>query len=600
MIKRVISIALALMLMVACMAGITVSADEVAVPEEFDLFIAYGGDKEAEGDWGWGYTGTDVDGITAVTSKIKVGETATVSLTFDTANVNTWYMAPCLVAEDVTGITSMDVTVTCKIDGADVSIDAAADKDGKTWWTEDTGDYKADKCIRLYGGYNEWATQYIAEPASFTTVEYTVTLNSINAGSADAGEGEGEEAPAVAVPEEFDLFIAYGGDKEAEGDWGWGYTGTDVDGITAVTSKIKVGETATVSLTFDTANVNTWYMAPCLVAEDVTGITSMDVTVTCKIDGEEVTVDAAADKEGKIWWTEDTGDYKADKCIRVYGGYNEWATQYIPEPASFTTVEYTVTLNSINADVETGGDETVPETEAPTAGEFDPNGTYNAYLMLQTPNWTYRDDCHSDTTGIGTETWGNFIYGNETGETYGVVTDAVIAGNGTYTVSITDFGTIFADDFATAGQDYFNIIGISTDIPVNDTIQITDVKLIVDGSTKHTQDSYYQNPDKTDYVEVLIQNIWNEDVKEISYYPTPSTSLEIQFTVSGFSYDAEGGEETPDESTAPETTAPDAGSDSADGATDGGSNNMTYIIIAAVVVIAVVVVVVIVSKKKKA
>ena len=453
---RFLSIMLVLALLAAGVAAVPASAD---IPEEFDLFIAYGGDKEAENDWGWGYTGADVDGITAVKEKIKVGETKTVSLTFDTPTVNSWYFAPCLVADDVTGIGAVDFTVSCKIDGKDVAIDLAADADGKTWWTEDTGDYKATSCIRLAGGFNEWATKFIAEPEAFSTIEYTITLNSVSE----------PVAPAVAapLPEEFKLFIAYGGDKEAENDWGWGYTGTDVDGITAVTETIKPGESKTVSLTFDTPAVNSWYFAPCLVADDVTGVAGMDFTVTCKINGEDVAIDMAADADGKTWWTEDTGDFKAASCIRLAGGFNEWATKFVAEPETVSSIEYTVTLNSVSG---VDAEQAVEETEP--AVQFDPNGVYNAYLLLQTPNWTYRDGWNS-ANGIGSDYFGSFIFGNETGEKYGVVTDAEIKGNGTYTVSVTDFGTIFADDFAAAGQDYFNILGVSTDIPTNDTVKIT-------------------------------------------------------------------------------------------------------------------------------
>ena len=577
---RFLSVMLVLALMAAGVAAVPVSAaEEAAIPEEFDLFIAYGGDKEAENDWGWSYTGTDVEGITAVTEKIKVGETKTVSLTFATPTVNSWYFAPCLVADDVTGIGALDFTVTCKIDGQDVPVDMAADAEGKTWWAEDTGDHAKNTCIRLAGGFNEWATKYIQEPAAFTTIEYTITLNSVSEPTAPA--------EAVPVPEEFDLFIAYGGDKEAENDWGWGYTGSDVEGITAVTSKIKAGETATVSLTFATPTVNSWYFAPCLVAENVTGITGMDFTVTCKIDGADVPVDMAADAEGKTWWAEDTGDHSKTSCIRLAGGFNEWATKYIQEPDAFTTIEYTITLNSVTGAAEAPVEETEP------ALEVDLNGTYNVYLMLQTPNWTYRDPWNS-ANGIGSEHFGDFLFGNETNEKYGKVTDTVIKGNGTYSVSVTDFGTIFADDFKAAGQDYFNIIGLTTDMPRNDTVKITDVKLVVDGSTKHTYKEAYLDPDDTVYTKVLVQNKWNDDVKEISYYPTPANSLEIKFTVSGFAYDNE--EQAAQATEAPATEAPTTAPAPA---AEETSSNTVLIVVAAVLVVAVVAVVVMRKNKKK-
>ncbi len=548
---------------------------------EFETFIAYGGDKAEENDWGYGYTGSDVEGITAVKETIRVGETKTISLTFDQPSINAWYFAPCLVAESVGAIQYLDFDITCKINGEDVTIDMAADADGKTWWTEGTGDYQSNECIRLGGGYNEWATKYVAEPTNVTSIEYTITLNEVSEQAPNGGEQE----PVAALPEQFELFVAYGGDKAEENDWAYGYTGTDVEGIAAVKETIKVGETKTVSLTFAEPSVNAWYFAPCLVAEDVSGVTGLEFTVVCKINGEEVTVDMAADSDGKVWWTEATGDYTATQCIRLAGGFNEWATKYIQEPSDITSIEYTVTLTAVTGDA-TGDENPV---EGPV---FDPAATYNAYLLLQTPNWTYRNAWNDKTNGIDAETWGNALYGNETDEWYGKITDAVLAGNGTYTIEITDFGTIFEDDFATAGQDYFNILGFTSDAPLGG-LTITNVKLIVDGTTRHTVEEGYQNPDDTEYVNILIQNIWNSDVKEISYYPAPTTSLKIEFTVSGFSYDKK------DENTVtPDPTEPTPNEPTKN---DGQPANTTAIVIAvvAVVVVAGAVVAVIVLKKKK-
>ena len=50
---RFLSIMLVLALLAAGAAVAPASAEAAAIPEEFDLFIAYGGDKEAENDWGW-------------------------------------------------------------------------------------------------------------------------------------------------------------------------------------------------------------------------------------------------------------------------------------------------------------------------------------------------------------------------------------------------------------------------------------------------------------------------------------------------------------------------------------------------------------------
>ena len=578
---RFLTVALTLAMLVCCFAGLTVSAAESE--EEYTLFIAYGGDKEAENDWGWQYYGSDVEGITSTTATVKSGDTATISLTFATANVNSWFFAPCLVGTGAgTDISAIDFTITCKIDGVEVPVNMAADAEGKTWWAEGTGDYTAADCIRLAGGYNEWATKFIDEPAGFTTIEYTITLNSIEVGGGQAA------GATVESTEEYGLFIAYGGDKAAENDWGWQYYGSDAEGVTAVTATAKSGDTVTISLTFDTPTVNSWFFAPCLTGTGAGDqIAAIDFTIVCKIDGVEVPVNMEADAEGKTWWAEGTGDYTGADCIRLAGGYNEWATQYIEEPAGFTTIEYTITLNSIQIG-------TAVEEE-PVEIPIDLDGTYNAYLLLQTPNWTFRD-AHNSANGIGSDVWGQHITNNDSGVNYGVVTDAVVAGNGTYTISITDFGTVFADDFTAAGQEYFNIIGVSTDIPKSDKIQVTDVKLIIDGQVRHTYDTAVLNPDTTDTIQILIQNIWNSDVKEISYYPAPSTSLEIQFTVSGFNYD--NADQAVVEETEPvaEETEPVVEETEPVAEEEGGSN--TALIVVAVVAVVAVAAVVVLKKKK--
>ncbi|MGN0435749.1 MAG: hypothetical protein ACI4D8_03865 [Wujia sp.] len=234
-----------------------------------------------------------------------------------------------------------------------------------------------------------------------------------------------------------------------------------------------------------------------------------------------------------------------------------------------------------------------PDDTASTVAEFDPNGTYNAYLGLQTPNWTYRDAWNSQ-NGIGSDYFGDFIFGNETGEKYGKVTDAVVAGNGRYTVSVTDFGSIIADDFTTAGQDYFNLLYISTDIPLSDAITISDVTLTIDGNEVQTTAAAILDPDETEYVKILIQNIWNDECKEIAYYPAPTSSVEMSFTISGFSYDK--ADDATDDDTSVDEATPTTADDTKD---DKKDNKLIIIIIVVVVVIIVAVVAVVLGKKKK-
>jgi hypothetical protein len=309
-----------------------------------------------------------------------------------------------------------------------------------------------------------------------------------------------------------------------------------------------------------------------------------DLSVTA--DGEEVAVDADKIVTGDI---EENGNFR----IEIYNDYGDTVSDAPIDAEGFTfkdniTVEFT--LETVDYEAPEAADEAA--TEEAAVGEIDLDGTYHAYLGLQTPNWTYRN-AWNDSNGMDSEYWGQYIYGNETGETYGTVTDAVIEGNGTYTVSITDFGSIIADDFETAGQDHFNLLFISTDIPLSDSIKVTDVTLKIDGKTITTYADAFLDPDATDYVKILIQNIWNEDVSEIPYYNAPSDSVEMSFTISGFNYDNTSAVVTDAEAT--EVPAGAAVEESS-----GVNGTAVAVVVVVIVAAAIAVVAVVVSKKKKA
>lgn len=147
---------------------------------EYYAFVAIGADMTAN-DWAYSWAGEGTtDGVTATTANAKVGETFTIGIEFATPAVYTWYVAPCIIVGE--GKT-VDATVNAvRIDGKDVTadVDFNADSEGKTWWYENTGNYSDTECVRLAGGYNEWATKFIANsPADYSTIEYDITINSI-------------------------------------------------------------------------------------------------------------------------------------------------------------------------------------------------------------------------------------------------------------------------------------------------------------------------------------------------------------------------------------------------------------------------------------
>ncbi len=242
-----------------------------------------------------------------------------------------------------------------------------------------------------------------------------------------------------------------------------------------------------------------------------------------------------------------------------------------------------------------------------SAEEVNLDGTYHAYIGVQSASYTFRNAYDDATYGYGTVTDdGVACFDQLTGWEPGNVridkpttfVDTEIAGNGTYTVSMSDFD--FGDD------ESFNLLFVSTDIPVNDTIKITNVKAKMDGSTKYSFDEAFMDPDATIMMKWLVLNQWNTELTEMnadSFYVMPTNSIEIEFTVAGFNYDKAADEpeevitETVTEAAA-DDAAPAADTSAADTATDSESSSpvlMIVIIAAAVVVVAVVIVVV---KKK--
>lgn len=390
---------------------------------------------------------------------------------------------------------------------------------------------------------------------------------------------------AAAEEEEYLMFLAFGGDKEAENDWGFQYYGSDAAGVTATNGTLKSGETTTLSLEFEKEVVYTWFTAPCMIVEDSSVISeSSKFDVKVFLDDVEVTTDLSA---GKSCWAEGTGDYAGEQCIRIGGGYNEWGDKYLAEsPKGFKKISFEITPEIYVAAA-------APES---TAEPVDLNGKYNAYIGFQTPKFSFRNAWDEPTYGKGTDFF-NVVTGwdadNNALTFPGSFTDVVIEGNGTYTVSAE--GLSFPDgEFA--DQEYMNLIFISTDIPNSGEITFSDVELKVDGKSVDLPNGPIVDPDSKEVVKILLQNIWNNDCKEIGYYAVPMENISITFTVSGFAYDKAA--EAPVEESkdaAAETPAP------AEEVKEESKSNTGLIvgIVAAVVVVVGGGAAVVVSKKKK-
>lgn len=189
--------------------------------------------------------------------------------------------------------------------------------------------------------------------------------------------------------------------------------------------------------------------------------------------------------------------------------------------------------------------------------------TYHAYIGVQSASFSFRNAWYEPSYGKGVTGDDGMVYFDQItgwdGPTAvskgGVFQDAEITGDGTYTVSVTDF------DFGS--DESLNLLFVSTDIPLDSGVTISDVKVVLDGNTKYTFDEAYLSPDAKEYLEPMCINIWNDDLgKEegLFGYVMPENSIELTFTVSGLgAASAEAEEEAPAEETeapAEETEAP--------------------------------------------
>ncbi|MGN0692457.1 MAG: hypothetical protein ACI4K7_08935 [Oscillospiraceae bacterium] len=183
--------------------------------------------------------------------------------------------------------------------------------------------------------------------------------------------------------------------------------------------------------------------------------------------------------------------------------------------------------------------------------------TYNAYIGVQSASFAFRNAWNEPSYGQGVTGDDGMVYFDQItgwdGPTAvskgGVFTDAEITGDGTYSVSVTDFD--FGED------ETLNLLFVSTDIPLDAGVEISDVKVILDGNTKYTFDEAFLSPDEPAYLQPMMINIWNSDLggqDGLFGYTMPQDSIEIQFTVSGMGA-AEASDEAAEETASEETAA---------------------------------------------
>lgn len=461
-------------------------------------------------------------------------------------------------------------------DGEAVDVDASKIVTGDI---EENGNFR----IEIYNEYGSTATDSPIDQNALNfkdtlTVNFTLTTVDMPA----------EDAAATATTEQT-AFLMF-----TDRDWAYGNWDATLESATTT-----VAGDGSYSVTLNTADMAAdqvkdtganGAMVFCVdvvnLGASVTDISAIQVSdLEILADGEAVTLDASKVVTGDI---EENGNFR----IEIYNEYGDTAADS-PIDQTALTFKDTLTVNFTLSGI-TYGEAAVTETveEAAAVEAVDLNGTYHAYIGLQSPTYTFRNAFDDETYGRDTEYfnqmtgWDN----NDAVTKPGTFVDAEITGNGTYTVSAN--GLDMTGEFDS--QDHFNLIFLSTDIPNSGEITISDIKLNIDG--RDVAINPILSEDSVNYVNMTIQNIWNEnaDIQTIGYYNVPPTDVTITFTVSGFAYD---NTNATVEEAATETTP--AATETTEAATTSNSNTVVVVVVIIIVIVAIVVIVLVMNSKKK-
>jgi len=514
----------------------------------------------------------------------KAGDTVTIEKEFETAPYEFYYYVPAILGAD--GIKNLSYTIISYKENDVEMVDKlnlAPTEDSKAWWYE--GLDEETNTIRLMGGYNAWSADVTSITPSEGTkkISYTIKVDTIST-----------EA-IVDYTGEFEAFLAIGGDN-GDGGWGLSSAGAPVtNGIETSNVTAKVGEQFELTLKMPETAVNLYYVAPVILLEQVQELTfTLDEV---KVNGVDVTATTNTEKREKgNWWYEGTGDFKDTVAIRLNAGYNQWAedAQALAEqPNNLNEISYKITVTSIKTGVK-------EEAEGPIVVEY--SGSYNAYLQVQTDTdyWIFRNSWEDAEYGKDSAYFTKLHSTKDLTVDYSSdFTDAVVDGNGTYTVKLENA------DFLE--ETHFSIIGVSTDIPYSDALTVSDVSVKVNGKELYTwkEGVVVYKDSKGGYASIMCQNNWNNDVKDLISPNFPVSTVEVVFTIGGLGYDSASGGSTvspeptkaPTEAAATPTTAPTAAPTTAPADAQSGSN--VGLIIGIIVALAVVAGAVVYFVKKK-
>ena len=171
---------------------------------------------------------------------------------------------------------------------------------------------------------------------------------------------------------------------------------------------------------------------------------------------------------------------------------------------------------------------------------------YNGYILVQNTVYSFRNGWNEGTYGRDANnnafdhmTMNGAKCDEGTYEDYednydydigtyliGDFTDAEITGEGTYRVSVNNF------DWTLDGATSFNLLEVSTDLPVAEGWVCTSITAYVDGVATQTVENPINHDEETAvYVQPCLANIYNPDIKDSYTGGYPTKSLEVEVTI---------------------------------------------------------------------
>ncbi len=483
-------------------------------------------------DSGWGYGNWNADLASATTTVTKNGN---YSVTLNAAEVKGDATAPasgaavfCVDVLDLTkdmdelNLKALVSNLKITADGTDIPVDSAKLVTGDI---EENGNFR----IEIYNQFGDSSKDPAFDLSALTfsdklTVSFDLEI---------IGKYSDSEQTA---------FLMYT-------DAGWGYANWSAD-LESATTTVK-GD-GTYKVTLNAAEVKGEATAPASGAAvfcvdvnglgnavpDVTMIKAQDVKVFC--DGKEIPVDQTKLVFGDI---EENGNFR----IEIYNQFGD-SSKDPSIDTSLLTFSDTLSVEFKLTGIAYGAKE-VEKADDPSQKEYAYSGEYHAYMGVQTNTsaWIFRNSIDDATYGIESDEWKSglcSVTGDTTVKYAGTFTDAVITGDGKYSVKLT------APDFA--DETHLSLLYISTDMPISSNLKVTDVNVIINGKNLYTFKEGYLSPDSKTLVNIQTQNEWNSDIKNLFDPVFPINEIELTFTLSGMGYAK--AEEQPAPTTAPEPT----------------------------------------------